>query len=106
MQLIHPKVRRCHQCQAPQDWRRHLSLSNASLSIVVAAVSVTTVLFSQIGQLNDLGSHLPHVAEAGEGLLLSVFTVYHAYFHRMHSQVQRIGAALLKTGGRANGKLH
>lgn len=43
-----------------------------------------------LGQLKDVGRHLPHDAEAGEGLILAVFTVYQAYFHRMHSRVLRI----------------
>lgn len=47
-------------------------------------------------QLKELARHLPNVTEAGEGLLLSVFTVYHAYFHRMHGRVQRIENAIIK----------
>jgi hypothetical protein len=35
-------------------------------------------------QFADLRKHLPELAEAGEGLLLSVFAVYQAYFHRLH----------------------
>lgn len=57
------------------------------------------VMSGSTTQLNDLGDHLPHVAEAGEGLLLSIFTVYHAYFHLMRYRVQRIGAALMKSEG-------
>ena len=37
---------------------------------------------------------LPHVSEAGEALLLSVFSVYQAYFHRMHFRVLKIGPAI------------
>lgn len=47
--------------------------------------------------LEEMAQYLPTVAEAGEGLLLSVFTVYQAYFHRMHSQVQRLDDAFEKT---------
>lgn len=47
-----------------------------------------------LARLKDVGRHLQHEAEAGEGLLLAVFTVYQAYFHRMHSRVTRIDAAL------------
>lgn len=36
--------------------------------------------------------HLPIEAEAGHGLLLAVFSVYQAYFHLMHSRIQRIGS--------------
>lgn len=46
--------------------------------------------------LSDIARFLPTVHEAGEGLLLSVFTTYHAYFHMMHSRVTRLGCALAK----------
>lgn len=52
------------------------------------------VISGTTSQLNDLGRQIPIISEAGEGLLLSIFTVYHAYFHRMHSRVKRIGTAL------------
>ena len=38
----------------------------------------------------EIAQYLPTVAEAGEGLVLSVFSVYQAYFHRMHSRIERI----------------
>ena len=41
-------------------------------------------------QLTEIGCHIPSVAEAGPGFLLAIFTVYQAYFHRMHSKIQRI----------------
>lgn len=41
-------------------------------------------------QLQQLAKYLPKYAEAGEGLLLSVFTVYQAYFHRLHGQIVKI----------------
>jgi hypothetical protein len=44
--------------------------------------------------IKELGGHLATTPEAGEGLLLSVFTTYHAYFHRMHGRIQRLGSAL------------
>lgn len=44
--------------------------------------------------LRDLGQALPIFPEAGEGLLLSILTLYQAYFHRMHSRVQRVGNAV------------
>ena len=37
---------------------------------------------------------LPHDPEAGEGLLLAIFTVYQTYFHRIHSNVKRVGRAV------------
>lgn len=52
--------------------------------------------------LEEIARHLPKTAEAGEGLLLSVFTVYQAYFHRMHGGVQRLGDALGKTAENPN----
>lgn len=48
-------------------------------------------------QLAELGKKLPIIAEAGEGLLLSVFTVYQAYFHRMHSRILRLENAIAPT---------
>jgi hypothetical protein len=56
--------------------------------------------------LQEIAHHIPHIAEASEGLLLSVFTVYQAYFHRMHSKVQRLGKALLPGEGAPNFPLH
>jgi len=41
--------------------------------------------------IKDLGCQLPKVSEAGEGLLLSVLTVYQAYFHLLHGRVTQIG---------------
>lgn len=46
--------------------------------------------------LIEIAHHLPEMVDAGEGLLLSVFTVYHAYFRRMHSRVVRLDDALQK----------
>ena len=43
---------------------------------------------------DTLEQSLPHQAEAGEGLLLAIFSVYHAYFHRMHSRVERLDDAI------------
>ena len=61
-----------------------LWLSRCEALIRAGAMSGTTA------KLKELARHLPHVCEAGEGLLLSVLTVYQAYFHRMHSRVKRI----------------
>ena len=49
--------------------------------------------------LDEINQHLPQVSEAGEGLLLGVFTVYHAYFHRMYSRVKKIENAIEKKEG-------
>jgi len=68
-----------------------LWLKRSEALIQAGAMSGTTE------QLMEIARHLPKVAEAGEGLLLSVFTVYQAYFHRMHGRVQRVGDALAKT---------
>ena len=45
-------------------------------------------------QFSIIGEYLPNVSEAGEGLVLSVFSVYQAYFHRMHSRILPIGNAI------------
>ena len=47
--------------------------------------------------LASIAKHLPTIEEAGEGLLLSVFVTYQAYFHRMHRHVVRVGDALSKS---------
>jgi hypothetical protein len=57
-------------------------------------------------QLKEIARHLPNLAEAGEGLLLSIFTVYQAYFHRMHGRVQRLGDAIGKVAEKPNASLH
>jgi len=54
----------------------------------------TGIITGSTDQLNEIGRLIPSVAEAGEGLLLAIFTVYQAYFHRMHSKIERIGRAV------------
>ena len=56
----------------------------------------TPIPLNRGSHLEQVGRFLPHQAEAGEGLFLAVFTVYHAYFHRMHPRVEKIGPALAK----------
>lgn len=46
-------------------------------------------------QLEAIAKQLPTVEEAGEAVLLSVFTTYQAYFHLMHSRVVRISDAII-----------
>ena len=65
-----------------------LWLNRTTELIKAGAINGTT------DHLSDIARFLPTVPEAGEGLLLSVFTTYHAYFHRMHSRVTRLGCAL------------
>ena len=55
------------------------------------------------GQPHLLVQHLPHRSEAGEGLLLAVFTVYHAYFHRLHTRVREVSSVVAESSG---GKRH
>lgn len=47
--------------------------------------------------LQELGRHLEDTPEAGAGLLLSVFTVYQAYFHRISGRVRRIDDVVATT---------
>ena len=68
-----------------------LWLQHTEALIQAGAIAGTTK------QIRELGHQLPKVSEAGEGLLLSVFTIYHAYFHRMHGRIQRVGSALPKS---------
>ena len=44
--------------------------------------------------LVDLKQRLPNDPEAGEGLLLGIFAVYQAYFHRIRLTVKRVGRAV------------
>ena len=44
--------------------------------------------------LIDLKKMLPQEAEAGQGLLLAILSVYQAYFHLMHSRVKRVDSAV------------
>ena len=44
--------------------------------------------------LEALKRMLPQEAEAGQGLLLAVLSVYQAYFHRIHSRVKRVDRAV------------
>jgi hypothetical protein len=67
-----------------------LWLQNTEALLKAGAINGTT------RKIKELGKHLPRVPEAGEGLLLSVFTVYQAYFHLMHNRIERIGSALLQ----------
>ncbi len=77
-----------------------LWLARSETLVQAGALSGTT------SQLKEIARHLPRVAEAGEGLLLSVFTVYQAYFHRMHSRVQRLGSGIGKATRKPNASLH
>jgi hypothetical protein len=56
--------------------------------------------------LAAIAKHLQTVEEAGEGVLLSVFVTYQAYFHRMHSRVVRIGDALSNSAVHETRSLH
>jgi len=44
--------------------------------------------------LQELGKRLSDTPEAGEGLLLSVFTVYQAYFHRLSERIPRLNCVV------------
>ncbi|MEP6827574.1 MAG: hypothetical protein ABJA10_05825 [Aestuariivirga sp.] len=44
--------------------------------------------------LETIEQSLSIVSEAGEGLLLAVFTIYQAYFHRMHAKILPINEGL------------
>ena len=41
-------------------------------------------------EIDAMEHYLSTVPEAGQGLLLAVFSVYHALFHRLSSRVQRV----------------
>lgn len=71
-----------------------------------AALAKAGAMSGTTEKLAEIGHFLPRVAEAGEGLLLSVFMVYQAYFHLMHSRVQRLGSALVRTSEPRNAAPH
>lgn len=54
-------------------------------SLIPGGVSASTT-----AEFDKLERYLPLVEEAGQGLLLMVFTVYQAYFHRLHSRILRL----------------
>ena len=49
-------------------------------------------------ELKRLRPHLSVHEYASEGLLLSVFSAYHAHFHRLHTHTARISDAFTKDG--------
>lgn len=49
---------------------------------------------SAVDQAEEFKQLLATQEEAGQGLLLAVFSTYHAKFHRMHSRVRRLDRAL------------
>lgn len=54
---------------------------------------------SPVNGLQELGQRLADTPEAGEGLLLSVFTVYQAYFHRLSERLERIDDVVAEGAG-------
>ncbi|WP_423066052.1 hypothetical protein [Devosia sp. CN2-171] len=46
--------------------------------------------------LQEIKDNLSKDEAAGIGLLLAIFSVYQAYFHRMHGRIERLGNALSK----------
>lgn len=48
---------------------------------------------------NVIGAYLAKTPEAGAGLLLAVFTIYHAYLHRLSSRVSRVDDCIKKKAG-------
>ena len=57
-------------------------------------LSRTGVMSGSQENLDIIKQRLHYDAEAGEGLLLAIFSVYQAYFHLMHSRIQRVGRAI------------
>ena len=56
-------------------------------------------------QLKRLARQLPNHADAGEGLLFSIFCVYQAYFHRLHGRITRVPNIVAKNGSEKLGPL-
>jgi hypothetical protein len=54
-----------------------------------ALVSAKVISDAPYG-FDEIEKHLGEISDAGEGLLLAVFAVYHAYFHLLSSRVERV----------------
>ena len=82
-------------------------LSPSVLKETIRLISLWIELSEHLAETNNWSGHskhlkvieerLPHDAESGEGLLLGIFCVYQAYFHRIHSNVIRVGRAVRKS---------
>jgi hypothetical protein len=53
------------------------------------ALTDAGLLDSSLDRHTEIGRLLSTVSDAGEGLLLAIFTTYQAYFHRMHHKFRR-----------------
>ena len=50
--------------------------------------------------LDEMRTHFDATPEAGAGLLLAIFTVYQAYFRRLHDLIERVAPVRIRTGNR------
>lgn len=54
-----------------------------------------------VESLDEMRPHLQSQPEAGAGLLLAVFCVFQAYFHRLYDHIDRIRVVVRRDGGAA-----
>ena len=59
---------------------------------------------SEFSGYRQLGRYLAKVPQAGEGLLLAVFSIYQAYFHQMHGRIVRVEEAVALEASETGGK--
>lgn len=62
------------------------------------AVVETDACSEVSAELNRLRPHLALHEYASAGLLLSIFSAYHAHFHQLHARIARISGAFTKEG--------
>ena len=79
----------------------HPSVVKITQELLRLWVKRSSVLFRQseefvAGTMQDIRDGLPKDEAAGQGLLLAIFSVYQALFHRMHPRIERLGSALTK----------
>lgn len=79
----------------------HPSVVKITQELLRLWIKRSMVLFNQneefiASTMEDIREGLPKDQAAGMGLLLAIFWVYQALFHRMHPRIQRLGSALAK----------
>ncbi len=77
----------------------HPSVVRITQELLRLWVKRSTVLFGQSEEfiastMQDIRDGLPKDEAAGQGLLLAIFSVYQALFHRMHPRIDRLDSAL------------
>jgi hypothetical protein len=77
----------------------HPSALKVTQAILTLWVKRSAKLFDQpeefvASTMSDIRNGLDKDPAAGHGLVLAIFSVYQAMFHRMHGRIERLGSAL------------